>query len=170
MLRSKRKGQVHLSRAQRDDLGIGYHEKVLAAGVEFVTDDLLIATTRALYQQASKKRIRWDQIGKAAWAQPHLRVTLIDAKGASAETLSWELVEPADLPAAVHDRVTASVVVTERTELAPGASALLVARRNADEDTIWWAVVLESGVNPKDPQLLALAGIALKQLRESLGV
>ena len=162
--------RTHLSRGRRGDLGIGHGEKVLAVGVEFETGELLVATTHALYPGVAKQRIRWDQISKAAWVEPMLTATLIDGSGATSGVMTWELKQAADLPAAVHDRVMASVVVTERMELAPGASALLVARQNSDDGEIWWAVVFEAGVDPNDRSLLALADIALNQMRDSLGV
>ncbi|MBK9740539.1 MAG: hypothetical protein IPO93_13745 [Actinobacteria bacterium] len=75
-----------------------------------------------------------------------------------------------DLPAAVRDRVTASVVISDRVALGEGAKALLVARRGSDDGEIRWSVVFDAGLDPRDPTLRAAADEALAQLRDSLGI
>ena len=75
-----------------------------------------------------------------------------------------------DLPPAVHDRVTASVVVSERVDLGGGAMALMVARRASDDDDIRWSVVFDTGLDPEDPALRRAASEALGRLRNALGI
>ncbi len=160
-----------LSKAAKVDLGIGKAEKVLAVGTEGASADMLVvATNRALYLQSTKERIRWDALSKAIWAEPVLTLTLIDDTGQVVGERVVELGRATDLPAAIHDRVTDSVIVSERADLGDGAAAMLVARRNSDADEIWWAVVFEAGLDPKDPALITRAANELSQLRESLGI
>jgi hypothetical protein len=160
-----------LSKAAKADLGIGKAEKVLAVGTEGASADMLVvATNRALYLQSTQERIRWDALSKATWAEPVLTLTLIDDTGQVVGERVVELGRATDLPAAIHDRVTDSVIVSERADLGEGAAAMLVARRNSDADEIWWAVVFESGLDPKDPALITRAANELSQLRESLGI
>ena len=97
-------------------------------------------------------------------------MTLIDDTGQVVGERVVELGRATDLPAAIHDRVTDSVIVSERADLGDGAAAMLVARRNSDVDEIWWAVVFEAGLDPKDPALITRAAAELAQLRESLGI
>ena len=160
-----------LSKAAKADLGISRAEKVMAHGNESSVDELLVvATNRALYLQSTKERIRWDALSKAIWAEPILTLTLIDDSGQVVGERVVELGRATDLPAAIHDRVTDSVIVSERADLGDGAAAMLVARRNSDVDEIWWAVVFEAGLDPKDPALITRAANELSQLRESLGI
>lgn len=162
---------TRLSKAAKAELGIAKAEKVLALGTESATSDLLVvATNRALYLQSTQERIRWDALSKAIWAEPVLTLTLIDDSGQVVGERIVELGRASDLPAAIHDRVTDSVIVSERADLGDGGAAMLVARRNSDADEIWWAVVFEAGLDPKDPELIARAAAELAQLRESLGI
>ncbi len=162
---------TRLSKAAKAELGIAKAEKVLALGTESTTSDLLVvATNRALYLQSTQERIRWDALSKATWAEPVLTLTLIDGTGQVVGERIVELGRTSDLPAAIYDRVTDSVIVSERADLGDGAAAMLVARRNSDADEIWWAVVFEAGLDPKDPVLITRAAAELAQLRESLGI
>ncbi|CAB4710087.1 MAG: hypothetical protein F2675_05065 [Actinobacteria bacterium] len=162
---------TRLSKAAKAELGIAKAEKVLALGTESATSDLLVvATNRALYLQSTQERIRWDALSKAIWAEPVLTLTLIDGTGQVVGERIVELGRTSDLPAAIYDRVTDSVIVSERADLGDGAAAMLVARRNSDADEIWWAVVFEAGLDPKDPVLITRAAAELAQLRESLGI
>ena len=89
------------------------------------------------HQQGDLERPRcssWSSTGDGG--QPRLlRLSVEDAR---------------DLPAAVHDRVTASVLVSERVDLGDGAGALMVARR-ADDDEVRWTVVFDSGLDAVRP-------------------
>ncbi len=143
----------------------------MAHGNESSVDELLVvATNRALYLQSTKERIRWDALSKAIWAEPILTLTLIDDTGQVVGERVVELGRATDLPAAIHDRVTDSVIVSERADLGDGAAAMLVARRNSDSGQITWSVVLEAGLDPSDPKLMARAGMELAQLRTALGI
>ncbi|PHX60927.1 MAG: hypothetical protein CK552_03330 [Actinobacteria bacterium] len=160
-----------LSKEAKAELGISKSEKVMAVGTEPSGSEMLVvATTRALYLQSSGERLRWDALSKAIWAEPILTLTLIDDSGQVIGGRAIELGQATDLPAAIHDRVTDSVIVSERADLGDGLAAMLVARRNSDADEIWWSVVFEAGLDPTDPELITRAAKELSQLRESLGI
>lgn len=153
------------------DLGIPKSEKVLATATERQSARLVaVATNRALYLKATGERIRWDHVSKAVWDEPMMNLTLVDDNGHGKGGRVVELGRATDLPAAIHDRVTASVIVSERADLGDGAAAMLVARRNSDSGQITWSVVLEAGLDPSDPKLMARAGMELAQLRTALGI
>lgn len=163
--------QARSAKGALSALGIPKSEKVLATATESRSTQMVaVATNRALYLQATGERIRWDNVAKAVWDEPMMNLTLVDDDGQVTGGRVIELGRVTDLPAAIRDRVMGSVIVSERVDLGDGAAAMLVARRNSDSDQIWWSVVLEAGLDPSDPKLMARAGTELAQLRESLGI
>ena len=129
------------------------------------------ATERALYVQATGDRIRWEQVTKATWDDPVLEVTRLGEDGRLLPALRVRLDAPGDLPAAVRDRVTDSVVVSERRELHVGTttgSALFVARRLGED--VRWTVVFDAGLDHRDPALQAAADAELEALRATMGI
>ena len=153
-------------------LGVPAGEKVIAWGSTPNGDETayVVGTDRALYAVALGGRTAWSRISKATWEEPVLSVTILDDAGRPRRPLRLRVEESNDLPAAVYDRVTASVVVSERVELRPGAKALLVARKGSDSGEISWTVVFDAGLDPRDPELRRAADSALADLRGSLGI
>ena len=155
-------------------LGIQPGEKVVAwgagPGADVTQSHFAAATDRALYLQATGERLPWEQISKATWDEPMLELVVDDEDGRPARLVRVRVDDSRDLPAAVHDRVTASVVVSERVDLGNGAGALMVARRASDSDDVKWTVVFDAGLDASDPDLRASANAALARLRESLGI
>lgn len=153
-------------------LHIGPGERVVAWGSSPGTDAtqtlFAAATDKALYLQATGDRLPWDRISKAIWDDPLLELLVAGDEG-QPRLLRVRVEDARDLPAAVHDRVTASVLVSERVDLGNGAGALMVARR-ADDDEVRWTVVFDSGLDASDPALRAAADAALARLREALGI
>lgn len=154
-------------------LGIGPGERVVAwgssPGADATQTLFAVATDRALYLQATGDRLTWDRISKATWSDPLLELVITGDEGGQPRLLRLDVEDARDLPAAVHDRVTASVLVSERVDLGNGARALMVARR-CDDDEIRWTVMFDSGLDPSDPALREAADAALARLREALGI
>ena len=152
-------------------LGIPRSERVVAWGSD--SDETqtayVAATDRALYLSARGERIPWDRISKASWDEPVLEIVVVDDAGRP-ERVLVRMDDEGEVPAAVHDRVTASVVVSEWVDLAGGKGARLVARRASDDDAVRWSVVFDSGLDPSDPSLRQAAHEALSRLRDSLGI
>ena len=155
-------------------LGIPPGERVVAwgagPGADVTQSHFAAATDRALYLQATGERLAWDRITKASWDEPMLDLVVVDEAGQASRLVRARLDDSRDLPAAVHDRVTASVLVSERVDLGGGAKALMVARRASDDDEVRWTVVFDAGLDPGDPDLQAEATAALARLRDSLGI
>lgn len=152
-------------------LGIPREERVVAWGSnsDATQTAYVAATDRALYLSARGERIPWDRISKAAWDEPVMELAVVGESG-GVELIRVLMDDSRDVPAAVHDRVTASVVVSEWVDLAGGKGARLVARRASDGDDVRWTVVFDSGLDPSDPGLRAAADEALARLRDSLGI
>jgi hypothetical protein len=145
-----------------DSVGVRPGEKVVAWGVN--GQEYTLATTKALY--ANGDRIPWHRVSKATWSEPELVVFLLDGEPAR----RIELEDARDLPPAVRDRVTDSVIVSEHVELDGEAGARMVARRDSDDGSVRWSVVFDSGLDPNDERLRGAADAALTRLRSALGV
>lgn len=162
----------------RERLGIPSGERVLAWGSGPMTDPggsppsrgYLAATDAAFYAEGPGVRVTWDRISRASWEDPLLEVVLEDESGSISGRLRLDVDQSHDLPAAIHDRVTASVVVSEMVDLGHGAKARMAARRANDHADIRWTVVFDAGVDPNDPDLQARARAALADLRDALGI
>jgi len=152
-----------------DRLGVRAGEKVIAWGSSS-GGGYVVATDRALYADGLGARTRWSSISRAGWDEPVLSLTILDESGRVTRPVRLRVDDSRDLPPAVHDRVTASVVVSERVELKEGAKALLAARQDSDDGQIRWSVVFDAGLDPTDPDLRRAADAALGQLRGSLGI
>lgn len=129
----------------------------------------LAATDLALYVEGTDQRVTWDRISRASWEEPVLEVVLEDEAGRLSGRLRLDVDQSHDLPAAIHDRVTASVVISEMVDVG-GVTARMVARRANDAADIRWTVVFESGADAADPALQARARQALDDLRSALGI
>lgn len=153
-------------------LGVRSGEKVVAWGALAAPDgpQYVVATDRALYLPQGPERIPWHRISKATWNEPVLEAWILDESGQPAGSRRLRVDESYDLPAAVRDRVTDSVIVTERVDLGDDAFALMSARRDSDDGDIRWSVVFDPGLDPRDPDLRARASRALDELRASLGI
>lgn len=154
--------------------GVRPGEKVVAWGrcpsADSGAGAFAVATDRALYLEDGARRVAWSSMGKATWTEPVLTFTAVDQRGRIGSPTTVELAEPGDLPAAVHDRVTASVVISQRVDLLGRGSALMVARRDSDDAAIRWSVVFDAGLDPSDPSLRQAADEALVNLRAALGI
>lgn len=148
-------------------------ERLLAWGSGPLPDGstgYLAATDRALYVEATQAAYGWDEVGRAAWQEPVLDLELLAPDGGAGARLRLVVEDSGDLPSAVHDRVTASVIVSERVEVAEGVKARMVARRACDDGPVRWSVVFDAGIDASDPVLQALAREALADLRNALGI
>lgn len=162
----------------RERLGIPSSEHVIAWGSGPMTRPgestpargYLAATDLAFYAEGPGTRVTWDRISRASWEEPVLEVVLEDESGRISGRLRLDVDQSYDLPAAIHDRVTASVVISEMIDLGDGVTARMAARRPNDHADIRWTVVFEAGADPNDPQLQARARAALADLRDALGI
>jgi hypothetical protein len=159
----------------RDRLEIPAREKLLAWGDGPRGDSdrpsaLVAATDSALYVEAAGERFPWDRISQARWEEPLLEVDVLRDGGRPGPTLRLHLDVSGDLPAAIHDRVTASVVASELIDLGDGVIARMIARRASDGADIHWTVAFQGDVNPEDPELQKRARESLAEFRSALGI
>jgi hypothetical protein len=154
-------------------VGIPRGERIIAWGVGSASDpdaSLVVATSSALYEQRTGQRIEWQQVAKGTWEQPEFVIDFEDS--GALRRIRIRIDDARDLPAAVRDRVTDTVVISEHRNLVGEQGAQFVARRTPDGDLedIQWSVVFDSGLDPTDPTLRQRADAELAALRASLGV
>lgn len=129
-----------------------------------------VATDAALYLPVPQiLRLPWDLITKATFSDAAVLVVEGRQEPGSRDR-AWRVVltDPGALPTVVYERVTSSVVVSERVDLRGELGARIVARRVGDG--LRWTVTFDAGLDPKDPALRAEADAALAELRSTLGV
>ncbi len=157
----------------RRSLDLARGERILAGAPGEAPGAVLVATDRALRGRgwptvlAVPDRLAWHAILRASWEEPTLEIVPL---GRGASVIRLDLADPGTLPAAVRDRVTASVVAQERLELSGSRGARAVARRDSDTGEVRWSVTFDAGLDPTDPALRAEADAALARMRSALGV
>lgn len=142
-------------------------ERVLAAettdtGVE------LVATNFGLWEvgeAGSAARRHWDEIDRATWTEGTLTVErLVGAR----ETARYRLTRPGRLPMVVRDRVTSSIVVSERVAI-PGGHVRVLARRRPGVDGLHWALLYDPGGLVTDPVAREAAQELLARFKSHAG-
>lgn len=132
----------------------------------------VVVTVQALYlpqRSGEVRRVVWERVDLAAWEPPVLEV-LEAGTSVPARVL---LEEAGRVPEAVRERVTASIVVSERVVLGEGPDGELGARitgRRLPEGTdLAWTVTFDRGLDPADPGLRAAADRELARMRAWYG-
>lgn len=143
-------------------------ERVIAKGTQLRGDERLGAVATNVALRTPDLAIRWDQIESATWEEPQLH--LVVRSDAGPERIAMTLVDSRSLVETVRDRVTASVLTSQRRALPSGAVATFAARRRSDDGTIIWTVVFDGNPDLTDPVLRAEADAVLADLRGSLGI
>lgn len=149
--------------------------RVTPAGFAVATDAALYlpvdATVARPVDQAAPVGLRlgWDLIAKATFSDAAVLV-VEGRQEPRARDRAWRVVleDPGSLPTVVYERVTSSVVVSERVPLRGDLGARIVARRAGDG--LRWTVTFDAGLDPDDPVVRAEADAAVAELRATLGV
>ena len=166
-------------KAVRDLVSPG--ERVLAWGtIRSATGGYAVATDQALYLP-EMIRLPWEQITKATWGDDFVLVVegRLVAPGEARRDghaapvgpdRSWRVAidDPHALPTVVYERVTSTIVVSERVVLQGDRGARVVGRRAGDG--VRWTVTFDPGLDAEDPELRRRANEALADLRATLGV
>lgn len=129
-----------------------------------------VATDTALYLPVPQViRLAWDLIAKATFDETASLVVEGRQEPRSPDR-AWRVLleEPGALPTVVYERVTSSVVVSERVPIQDDLGARIVARRAGEG--LRWTVTFDAGLDPGDAQVRARADAALADLRSTLGV
>lgn len=144
-------------------------ERVLAWGRDLAGRPV-VASETALYLpdlDGGHERLAYLAIARAAWNDPVLEVVT----GAPTQRRHVvDLALPGEVPPTVRERVMATILVSERVPISGGKGALVTARRVPGQDAPTWSVVFDSGLDPADPALRAVADAAIRALRATSGL
>lgn len=135
----------------------------------------VVATDRAVYLPSGDdfRRVGWEAVARASWEGGVLVVSEAGGPGETPPRHSVTLDEPGQLPDAVHDRVTSTIVVSRHVRLRGAAGVLVIGRRRPGSHVsgdLAWSMAFDSGLDSSDPQVRAEADAALHELRTQLGL
>jgi hypothetical protein len=150
--------------------------KALAA-VEAQDGSWLVGTRNALHvvepDRGEHLTLRWEQVHRADWdlETSTLRVERVEDYGRPVTSYSFVLSEPGDLLPMVRERVTASVVLQRRVDLARRRGFTVIGRRSpTGRGEMTWAFEFDRGVDPDAPEVLESARTALREAQQSIGL
>jgi hypothetical protein len=110
----------------------------------------------------------WTDSVQAKWQPPHLNVVFQGQMESKPTSRSWILDEASQLPRAVRDRVTSTVVVDRVFELPNAGKVRFVARK--DEKSVHWtAIADDQAASQTEIGQLEIAK-AVVELRSSFGI
>lgn len=161
-LRKKRPPAEVQNLISADDKAIAWGEAVGGSAVVAARSGLLVESADGV------KTLPWHLIDAARWDPPTFTFKYRPELGAPLREMTVALQTVGELPPAINEGVTRTVLLTERRELLPGSSAVISARKD-HVGTIRWTVTFDPGVNAEDPQIVAAAHRELEQVRGSAG-
>lgn len=151
----------------RAAVGLAPGERVLA--VARLTDgSSLVATDRGLV--AVGVRLDWSSITHAQWydEESALAVTWVDETGAL-QLRSFGVEEAGLLPETVHERVTATILLSRHLRVAGSRGVRVVARRQPGTDDLLWQVLPDPDIDATAPDVRAQVDAVMRQMANELG-
>lgn len=151
-------------------------ERVLARA-ELADGRAVVATQWALHLPAEGRevsvRVPWERVLTGIWSGEVLSVVFAGADDAKASR-ELRLQKAGELPAVLRERVSHSIVTSERRRLRRGdartTEAVFVARRSPRTGDLHWTVAFLDPVAARDPSWQQAAASALIKLRGDLGI
>jgi len=110
----------------------------------------------------------WTDSVQAKWEPPHLNVVFQGQMESKPTSRSWILDEASQLPRAVRDRVTSTVVVDRVFELPNAGKVRFVARKD-EKSVLWTAIADDQAASQTEIGQLEIAK-AVVELRSSFGI
>jgi hypothetical protein len=164
-----RSAEPVLPNAERAALELHDGERVLAAA-PVTGGGWAVASEHALHLPGA--RLPWFTVLRAAWDRDDdvLTVETVTDGDIPGTHRILPLDTPGRVPEVVRERVSASIVLTERVWLRPSVGLLVVARRVPGSTELGWQLVLDEGLDPQDPELQSLAQQALEEVRTRSGL
>jgi hypothetical protein len=147
-------------------------EKALAAAP---ADDgsWLLGTRRSLVLVLTDEVVRlpWEQVEDASWDQEarRLRVDAVGSYGEPRPSYTFTMEDPALLLQLVRERVTASIVLQRRVPVRDRLGLTVIARRSPVGGPVQWMHAYDPGLDPDDPEVVAVADLALSQAQAEVG-
>jgi len=165
-----RGGRVPAEVVQRAGLPRG--ERVLA-DAEATDGTWLLGTRRLLVLVGDTSRLLpWEQVEDAEWDAEDsvLKVAEIGVYGEPQPSHAFTMDDqPALLLQLLRERVTASVVLQRRVPVRGRSGLTVIGRRSPVGGPIAWMHAYDADLDPDDPEVVAVAELALAQARAEVG-
>jgi len=166
---ARRGGGVPAEVLDRADLPRG--EKVLASAAS-VDDTWLLGTrVRLVIVGSSVTALPWERVEDAGWDQDErtLRITGVGEYGRPRPSYSFTMQDPALLLQLLRERVTASIVLQRRVPVRGQLGIVVIGRRSPVGGPVTWMHAYDPGLDPDDPEVVAVADLALAQAQAEVG-
>jgi hypothetical protein len=155
---------------RRLDLESG--ERVLAGAVDSA-GDWHVGTDRALHLGDGEgwRRLPWERVDRAGFDDDTERLRVVEVADFGEPEPAYELalVEPRRLLELVRERVTASVLLSRNVPVAGSRGVKVVARRSPVGGPVEWSFVLDDGLQPDDPRVVAAVAAGRADAEAELG-
>lgn len=118
-------------------------------------------------------RIPWEQVARADWDREEDRLVISEVGdfGRVRPQHAFDVPDPGLFLELVRERVTASVVLQRRVLTAGNHGLVVIGRRPPVGDgEVSWAYQFDAGVDPEDPEVMALAEAGLRAAQAELGL
>lgn len=148
--------------------------RVLASAA--AKDGIWLAGTRhalIVVRDGQAASLGWERVQHADWDADTSTLTVEEVRdyGGPVSASAYVLARPGSILTLVRERVTASIVVQRRVDLARRRGFTVVGRRAPDGmGPVTWAWAFDPGVNPLDPAVRSAAEQALREAQESVGL
>ena len=115
--------------------------------------------------------IPWESVEDAAWDKEasRLKVTEIGAYGEQRPAHTFEMDDPSRLLQLVRERVTASIVLQRRVPVRGKQGLNIIGRRSPSGGPVTWMHAYDRGLDPDDPEVVAVADRALVEAQAEVG-
>jgi hypothetical protein len=147
-------------------------DRVLASGVAH-DGTWLLGTRRVLVllPPGGREVIAWESVEDASWDrdEERLQITRVGEYGRARPTYVLAIDEPAHLLQLLRERVTASIVLQRRVPVRGRLGVTVIGRRSPAGGPVTWMHAYDPGLEPDDPEVVAVAELALTQARSEVG-
>jgi len=159
---------AHLPDEARATLGLARGERVLTAG-RLRDGGWVAATNHGLV--GAGWRAPWSAATHAQWYDDarSLEIAWLDDAGQRQDQL-LVLDEPGQLPETVHERVTATILLSRHFPVSDGRGVRVVARSQPGSDDVEWQVIADEGVDADDTRTRSRIAQAIHAMSVELGL
>ena len=147
-------------------------DKVLAAS-QARDGSWVLGTRRLLVLTTPGERVLlpWEQVEDAAWdlEGEQLRITGVGEFGRPRPSYTFTMDDPERLLQLIRERVTASIVLQRRMPVRGKLGVTVIGRRCPAGGPVTWMHAYDEGLDPDDPEVVAVADLALLQAQAEVG-
>jgi hypothetical protein len=152
--------------------GVPRGDKVLASA-EAGDGSWLLGTRRSLVLVLASGVVTlpWEEVEDAAWDQDseRLRVVGVGVYGEPRPSYTFDMADPALLLQLLRERVMASIVLQRRVPVRDKLGLTVIGRRSPVGGPVTWMHAYDAGLDPDDPEVVAVADLALRQAQAEVG-